>query len=458
MINLFEYQNKVSYAGTFSSDDLIEIEQYLDDIWSNRTKSEWYGLDNENDANDENIKSQRFIQILRKHKHFISNKFVGVIKYGDHTINLLPKIFHEKGTDTSAIDLKKIHLHLLWWLSYNSKIKFPSFESGLSSIDSDFFEILIFLFSQYTRELLSSSIFQQYQQVDRELSFVKGAVDINSYINNNLSRGNWHKISCSYDSFEIDNAFNRIIKYVSKLLLSSTKNNDNQNYLREIIFILDEVSDEVVSAKDCQRIIFNPMFAEFEKVRDYCQLFLDHSMSFEYKKDLKLFAFLLPMETIFEDFIFGFIDKEVHGITTGRSIRYLTEDNNFKLKPDNILRLSNKQVIADTKYKLLNNNPKKKWGISQGDMYQMVSYAIRFDIKEVMLIYPKSLSQSNFTNHEFTILDELSGQQIIIKTELINIIDLEILTEGVSLQETFAALKLYLIAKFESWDKATQSG
>ena len=57
------------------------------------------------------------------------------------------------------------------------------------------------------------------------------------YINENISRGNWHKLSCIYDSFEIDNHFNRIIKYVANFLLQSTQRYDNRNLLSEIIFM-----------------------------------------------------------------------------------------------------------------------------------------------------------------------------------------------------------------------------
>ena len=78
---------------------------------------------------------------------------------------------------------------------------------------------------------------------------------------------------------------------------------------------MDEITDERATAEQCSRISFNPMFGDFETVRDYCQLFLTNYISFDYKNDLKLFAFLIPMEYVFEDFIFGFIDKELEQVT-----------------------------------------------------------------------------------------------------------------------------------------------
>src|SRR5690606_37205224 len=162
------------------------------------------------------------------------------------------------------------------------------------------------------------------------------------YISENLSKGKWHKLNCTYDAFVFDNEFKRIIKYVTTLLFNVTSNQDNKKNLREILFILDEVSDERATAEQCSRISFNPMFGEFETVRDYCQLFLTNCVSFDYKNDLKLFAFLLPMEYVFEDFIFGFIDKELENVTAKaqRSDTYLDEGKAFNLKPDLWLKRS----------------------------------------------------------------------------------------------------------------------
>lgn|GEM_PF-6106324 len=101
----------------------------------------------------------------------------------------------------------------------------------------------------------------------------------------------------------MDNKCNRIIKYVSQLLFNVTSNIENKKYLREILFILDEVSDEKASAHECAKITFNPMFSDFETIRDYCILFLNNSISIDYKNDLKLFAFYsrwnISLKTLF---------------------------------------------------------------------------------------------------------------------------------------------------------------
>lgn len=442
MINLFEYQNKVEIQDSFE-----DLEGFLDDLWKSREKNSYYS------TNDETkIESQRFLQFIHKTHELKSNKYVGVIHFNGQKINLLPKIFYDAEKDYSTNEVSHIQNHILWWLSYCRKIKFPSYQTSLGSSKSDFFEVLIYLFSKYTRELLNSSIYQQYEEVNSELSFIKGRLNTNEYINESLTKGRWHKLNCSYDAFVFDNEFNRIIKFVTTLLFNVTSNQENKKFLREILFILDEVSDERATAQQCSRITFNPMFSQFETVRDYCELFLNNCISFDYKNDLKLFAFLLPMEYVFEDFIFGFIEKELEEITakSQRSDTYLDEAKTFNLKPDLWLKTDTKSIIADTKYKIVYANetdPKK--GISQNDLYQMLAYAIRFNVEEIILFYPNTIIQIQDKETELMIKDSLAGdKEIIIKAFQLPIINRELMTNDListkDLKDLFEATKIGL--------------
>jgi len=446
MINLFEYQNKVN-----SNPSLDGLEDFLDDIWESREKNSFY-LDEENES------SQKFLRFIGKTNEIKSNKYVGVIYFNGNKINLLPKIFYDSDRDYSNDEVSQIQNHILWWLSYCRKIKFPNYQASLGNSKSDFFEVLIYIFSKYTRELLNSSIYQQYEEVNRELSFIKGRLNTSQYINENLSKGRWHKLNCSYDAFVFDNEFNRIIKYVTTLLFNVTTSTENKKNLREILFILDEVSDERATAEQCSKISFNPMFGEFETVRDYCKLFLSNCVSFDYKNDLKLFAFLLPMEYVFEDFIFGFIDKELESIRakSQRSDTYLDEDKTFNLKPDLWLKTANKSLVADTKYKIVYSDDKDpKKGISQNDLYQMLAYAVRFEVDEIILFYPNTLKQDQEENTQMIIKDTLAnGREIKIKAFQLPIINRDVFKEEynpeLKLSELFDEVRFELINKLES--------
>jgi 5-methylcytosine-specific restriction enzyme subunit McrC len=404
--NLFEFSDPVRYDGSIDT-----IDAFLDEIWRKREKvvfDFW-------ETNKQNIDTpQRFIQFFRKNNTFRSTKYVGIIHYKGQVINLLPKIFDDGNTsEYKSNHIESIQRHILWWLSYCGKFKFPKSKSSFSSVKTDFFEIMVYLFASYTRDVLHKSIYQGYQEVEKDIPYMKGKLNVGNYVNRNLVNGNIHKLNCTYDSFEMDNQFNRIIKSVAKLLITFSKSKDNIKLLQEIIFILDEVKDVQASYNDCRKVRLNPLFDEMFTILDYCKLFLSNSTVLSYKNEFDVFAFLVPMEYIFEDFIYGFLKKELGelSVKSQQGTSKLTTDGAFQLRPDLVINLNGKKIIADTKYKMVYPGlvKNKKKGISETDMYQMLTYAVRNKADEIKLLYPSTVNDPD--NEEvvnFNIKDEFA--------------------------------------------------
>ena len=429
MINLFEYKwnNEIP-------DSLMDehFENYLDNIWKDRPKVEnWYSGEIEEPETDKN--KQRFIR-FRVHK-LSSRNYVGVIRYNDTEINLLPKIFYKKeydgtnGVKPTTEEIKNIYLHILYWLSYSKKIQFPQSLSDLQSIEiENFFEIFILMYATYTRDVLNRFLYQNYHEVNQNTQFIKGRLDVNGYIKNNITTGSWQRITCDYDTFDIDNRFNRIIKYVSKILLAHTNNDVSLKLLYEIVFLLDDVEDSKMAYADCEKVQLNPFYYELNIVLDYCKLFLSNNIVYSYKEEFEVFAFLLPMEKIFEEFVVGFLseNRQDLDIQAQKQDRYLVEKQDsslFQLKPDILIRYNSNptnNIIVDTKYKILNPNNDSKKGIAQSDMYQVISYAIRYKINNIILLYPDSINDlensGNLKNQKsyfasFPVKDEFCNQK-----------------------------------------------
>ena len=398
-INLFEYQKEeVNKDSSF----LNGLEEFLQTIWDKRDKNDSQYSNEDSDEKTE----QRIITFLRDN-YLKQQNYVGVINFKDETINLLPKIFNEKDS------VEHTHLNILWWLSYTNKYKFPKNLTSISSIKSNnFLEVLIWLFASYTEEILSKHLHQSFIEVEEETSYLKGQLVFNDYIKNYISRANWGKFYCRFESFELDNDLNRIIKHVSILLLNYTKIDATKRVLQNITFILNEVTDTKATIEDCNKVKLNYFQDDLQSILDYCKLFLLNSVSYNYKNQLELFAFLIPMEKLFEEFIYGFIQKELKlGVKSQSSGIFLTEDKSYKLKPDLKITYNSKEYIADTKYKILNFDDKKP--VSQSDLYQMVAYAIRYECENIILFYPKTEENENKIN-SLNIFDKFSKQTITI--------------------------------------------
>jgi len=444
-LNLFEYSNKEEYSG-----DADELEALLGKIWKARKTAAFTDtfLPREDLPDGKSDSAQQFLTI--KDGYLRSKKYVGIIRINGQVINLLPKIFYDESrTEWAPDEIQAIHANILWWLSYCDKFRFPNFKTGMSSLKSGFLEIIIQAYASYTRNTLNNMLYSADEEVAEELPFVRGRIDTNTYIKENLSKARWHKISCIYDSLEFDNQFNRIIKFVSKLLMGVARDAKTRRLLSEIVFILDDVSDVRVTYADCEKVKLNPLYQNLGTVLDYCRLFLSHSSSYSYKDELKVFVFLLPMEEIFEGFLYGFMDKHLCDVPGVAHIEYqksdlylaqrfdngeLVDPNVFNLKYDICFDYFDRKIIIDAKYKRLDAKSTspyedaKKYGVSQSDLYQAVAYAIRQKCNTLFLVYPHSLAgQFKSKNPDptvtFRILDEFSASAIdvgIVKTPIIH--------------------------------------
>jgi len=163
------------------------------------------------------------------------------------------------------------------------------------------------------------------------------------------------------------------------------------------------------------------------------------------------------MESIFEDFVFGFIEKELKGITAKSQISsvYLDEEKSFTLKPDIYLQIGSREILADTKYKIIySEESDSKKGVSQSDLYQMISYAIRFKFQEIILFYPNTISNYTESMSLFTIQDRFANDaKILIKVFQLPIINRELfkepLDENLTLFDLFNQTKTELKIRLE---------
>jgi 5-methylcytosine-specific restriction enzyme subunit McrC len=128
----------------------------------------------------------------------------------------------------------------------------------------------------------------------------------------------------------------------------------------------------------------------------------------------------------------------------------LDQDETYLLRPDLYLELDSKKIIVDTKYKIIYQDANdRKNGISQGDLYQMMAYAMRFKINEIKLFYPDTIKGYYEKENEIIIIDELAdGIDINIKSYQLPILNRALLnqtdTKEIELTKLFDTTKVKL--------------
>ena len=101
-----------------------------------------------------------------------------------------------------------------------------------------------------------------------------------------------------------------------------------------------------------------------------------------------------------------FQDKEIWKIDNFQELdQHLIKQRGFNMRPDIsfVDRKNQIVMIADAKWKILDEG-EKNLGISQADMYQIGSYASRYQVKSLVLVYPmqEKLTKPVYINLEET--------------------------------------------------------
>ncbi|MHA4262899.1 McrC family protein [Bacillus cereus] len=419
-MELFEYGK---YEKLSDSTSIEKLKLYLTDVWDKRVGTP----QKEDEESEELIGSKRFNQGFLKFdgQYIRAKNYVGLIKYEDETINIYPKIFKYKENHNFNFYFN----NLLYWLSYSDKIHFPISEIELSNQDFDnILEVFIYIFATYTEKIIMQQPYQCYEEIVEETNYLKGRLAVHEYIAHNISNGNWQNFHCVYEPFIYDNKLNQVIKYTTSLLIKISNNTSNKEKLESILFILCDVSEKKCTYEDCLDIKLNRLFTEYEIIIEMCKLFLENQSISNSEFSSSNFCLLIPMEKIFEDFIYGFIKEHFNyyysEITAQKSDLYLAKvaedkdntENVFLLRHDIYMRRKTEKntdlnhMIIDMKYKILNGIDNKK-GVAQEDLYQMVSYAIRRKCNFVHLIYPEIINHSNpISKNKFLIKDEFSHE------------------------------------------------
>jgi len=431
IINIFEKQ-KNKPIGDDINFDINEINHALQNIWDNK-----YAFHSLSEKYSNESKVQKFLTI--NGNSIKGGNYFGVIKTKSATINILPKIFDTE-ENRNRIDDKDFHhyvfSHLIWWMSFSDKIRFPKVYSSFdATTNTDLLELLVYNFAYYTEELINTYSYSSYELVSENLSEVKGKINFKKYVSN-IASGNWHQIPCEFDEFRFDNQLNRIIKYVCKeLLLPYIQNSNTKNLLTSIIHSLDEVQDEFVTLEDCDKVMLNPLYEEYVLVLDYCKMFLSNSIISSDSKDNTIFSFVIESSKFFEIFIEGFIKKNKTSIGVNKILtqkeKYIGKDLKtkkpiFQTSIDFLIEKDNREIVlADAKYKRIwpikGNDKKRNYGIESADVYQMLAYSNIWNINQVILFYPLYFDEDENFSHKFEF--ETHGKKVNIQVRTLPLIN-----------------------------------
>lgn len=309
-------------------------------------------------------------------KFIQARNYVGVLQTKSGlTIEILPKIADKNDAERS----KTVFIKMLRTLK-----NFPFKSSNLASLKTQnlpLLEIFISMFLCELEALVKKGIKSDYVALEENLNFLKGKLNINEQI----KRNSIHKerFYVGYSEFLSDIKINSIIKTTLKFLYKKSNSSINQQKIRELLFIFDEVLECEDYKNFFAKLVMNRQVKHYEQTLLWCKIFLLGNSFTPHKGDDLALALLFDMNALFENYVGNFIKKSFPSTILQHSGKHLVEEpKSFKLRPDIFLK---GKFIADTKWKIVSSRD----DISQADLYQLYAYGKKHECDKLHLIYPK---------------------------------------------------------------------
>ena len=280
----------------------------------------------------------------------------------------------------------------------------PFKQSQISSIDTcntPLLDVFMQMFCQELLEICKKGIRHDYVAIEENRAYLKGKLLFSGQIRHNLVHK--ERFYTSSDEYIADIAPNRLIKSTLELIASKATSHTTLTLINQCLEIFEEIPSSGNIDGDFLSCTSSRHFSYYDNLLEWCKLFLQGNSFSAYSGESKAYALLFPMEKLFESYVAHMFKKYNNGndkrIYAQNSNQYLLHSEGdsklFQLKPDLILELGEKKIIADTKWKPLKNAEDKKHGIAQSDLYQVFAYAHYHEASEVWLIYPKLYAQGD---------------------------------------------------------------
>jgi 5-methylcytosine-specific restriction enzyme subunit McrC len=364
-----------------------------------------------------------------EHQAIRFGPYCGVIRVGDLTIEILPKISTRLGNEAQSRGVLIAMLRAAGELSAS-----PVGAAPLGLQKFHLLDVFIIDFCQRVHELLRRGVIRSYQPREENLAAVRGRIHLTEDLRKNVF--NRSHILCRYDEFSADNAYNQSLKAVLAQLLDLAVAVEAKGAVNALLLRMADVSTQAASLERLESLRFDRITRVWQPVFNRAAQFLKGLYPDVRGGWLDNVCLLFDMERLFEAYVGVLIRRAWR--STGAEVSLQGPRHRFantaagevfEMRPDAAVMEHGRCLrIYDTKWKRLYSS-QSDWGVTHEDIYQMASYASRYDCRHVFLVYPQSDQISAGLIATFELFDGRSSRVDVFA------LDLEALVSGEPLPE-----------------------
>ena len=252
------------------------------------------------------------------------------------------------------------------------------------------FNFLLFLFPQYLKAAMRKGLFKKYIRCRYNDGNVKGTIDIARHIEKNIPfTGN---VAYSQREFSYDNSLMELVRHTIEFIKRKPYGNKLLVKVKdEVKLVIDATPGyepydrQKVIEQNKKNAVRHAYFREYLALQRLCLLILRHQKHQIGSGSRQIYGILFDGAWLWEEYINSLIeDVFYHPMNKGgKGAQRLFDGNVGLIYPDFISRKSEMRMIADAKYKPIDN-------IGNRDYLQVLAYMFRFDAKTGYYLYPEA--------------------------------------------------------------------
>lgn len=271
-------------------------------------------------------------------------------------------------------------------------LDFPNIVDFETDADQDnrLFNFLLFLFPYYLKRASRKGAFKMYLRNLYNDGNIKGAIDVARHITQNTPfTGN---VAYSQREYSYDNYLMELVRHTIEFIKIKPYGNNLLIKVKDEVKLVVDATPEYehydkrkIIAANKQTTVSHAYYREYRALQHLCLLILQYQKHQIGSGARQIYGILFDGAWLWEEYINTLIDDLFYHPMNkgGKGAQRLFAANIGLIYPDFISRSSVMCIIADAKYKPIDN-------IGNRDYLQILAYMFRFDAKKGFYFYPES--------------------------------------------------------------------
>ncbi len=271
-------------------------------------------------------------------------------------------------------------------------LDFPNFINLETNVNQDdkLFNLLLFLFPRYLSQATRKGLFKTYIRKNYNDENVRGSINVAEHIKRNTPFvGN---IAYSQREYSYDNYLIELIRHTIEYIKGRKCGSQLLNSVKEDVRLVTQATPNYKAGdrkkiidSNRKNIVRHAYYHEYRALQQLCILILKNEQHQYGNGTRKVYGILFDGAWLWEEYVNLLIGEIFYHPMNkaGSGAQRLFSGNYGLIYPDFISKNESNRVIADAKYKPIDN-------IGNKDYLQVLAYMFRFDAKKGFYLYPES--------------------------------------------------------------------